>query len=126
MGLVVHGQLVLSLATASTRTIPLPQDPAYSATDFCKHKNRGGCCVEVNPNWNNIPGYKHMADFCDKLCMPDGPGELAMCEPVPATSQITGTDPLDAIDEFYKEHPEVCNDKIGNWDEQNCQKQIVV
>lgn len=95
-------------------------DPVYSASSWCKHKDRGGCCVGVNPNWDKVPGYKHMSDFCDKLCMPDGPGALAMCQPVPETSKITGGDPLDAIDEFYKEHPDECKNRIGDWNEANC------
>merc|ERR1711957_985479 len=45
-------------------------DPEYSKTSYYTHKERGGCCVEVNPNWDKVPGYKHTEDFCDKLCMP--------------------------------------------------------
>eukprot|EP00931_Biecheleriopsis_adriatica_P066499 TRINITY_DN40842_c0_g1_i1.p1 TRINITY_DN40842_c0_g1~~TRINITY_DN40842_c0_g1_i1.p1 ORF type:complete len:323 (-),score=54.47 TRINITY_DN40842_c0_g1_i1:73-1041(-) len=95
-------------------------DPEYSKTDWCKHKDRGGCCVGVNPSWDDTPGYKHMSDFCDKLCMPDGPGKLAMCQPPAEYAVLEAIDPLDAIDKFYGKHPEQCKNRIGDWAEPNC------
>jgi hypothetical protein len=99
-------------------------DPDFSRTDYCKHKDRGGCCVEVNPSWDKVPGYKHMADFCDKLCMPDGPGKLAMCEPPKEFEHWSATDPRDAIDKFYEENPSQCNDRINPkaWVEAYCKE----
>eukprot|EP00933_Yihiella_yeosuensis_P081877 TRINITY_DN95580_c0_g1_i1.p1 TRINITY_DN95580_c0_g1~~TRINITY_DN95580_c0_g1_i1.p1 ORF type:complete len:328 (+),score=56.48 TRINITY_DN95580_c0_g1_i1:85-1068(+) len=99
-------------------------DPDYSKTEWCKHKDRGGCCVEVNPNWDTVPGYKHMSDFCDKLCMPDGPGKLAMCKPPPEYESLQATDPLDAIDRFYETNPEQCKNRIGDWAEANCENTL--
>lgn len=101
-------------------------DPDFSKTDWCKHKNRGGCCVEVNPSWDKVPGYKHMDDFCDKLCMPDGPGWLSSCMPPAEFKHLVATDPLDAIDRFYETHPDQCIDRIGDWSEPNCNKALVV
>jgi len=95
-------------------------DPDYSRTDWCKHKDRGGCCVGVSPQWDTVPGYKHMSDFCDKLCMPDGPGKLAMCQPPAEYENLKAIDPLDAIDKFYEQHREQCPDRIGDWAEANC------
>jgi hypothetical protein len=98
-------------------------DPDYSKTEWCKHKNRG-CCVGVNPSWDDVPGYKHMSDFCDKLCMPDGLEKLAMCQPVIEFKALEATDPLDAIDKFYEKHPEQCQNRIGEWAEANCRDAI--
>lgn len=95
-------------------------DPSFSKTEWCKHKDRGGCCVEVNPSWDHVPGYKHMEDFCDKLCMPDGPGKLAMCQPPAEYQTLTAVDPLDAIDKFYETNPDQCKNRIGNWAEAYC------
>jgi len=95
-------------------------DPDYSRTSWCKHKDRGGCCVEVNPSWDNVPGWKHMTDFCDKLCMPDGPGKLAVCTPPTEFASLAARDPLDAIDKFYEGNPAECSERIGNWDEAYC------
>jgi len=97
-------------------------DPEYSKTSYCTHKERGGCCVEVNPNWDKVPGYKHTEDFCDKLCMPDSPGKLAMCEPPTEFKHWTASDPRDAIDEFYKANPSQCSERINaqTWDEAYC------
>merc|ERR1711865_282349 len=95
-------------------------DPEYSASSWCNHKDRGGCCVEVNPNWDNVPGYKHMTDFCDKLCMPEGPSKLDMCTTPKQFENWQAIDPLDAIDKFYKSQPSACSDRIGNWAEAYC------
>jgi len=95
-------------------------DPDYSRTSWCKHKDRRGCCVEVNPSWDNVPGWKHMTDFCDKLCMPDGPGKLAVCTPPAEFASLAAVDPLDAIDKFYEGHPSECSERIGDWDEAYC------
>jgi len=116
-----------SLGTDKCSTLCQP-DPDYSKTSYCKHKDRGGCCVEVNPNWDNVPGWKHMTDFCDKLCMPDGPGKLATCEPPKEFEKLveTATDPLDAIDKFYENNPAACSDRIGDWVEANCPHEQVV
>lgn len=95
-------------------------DPTFSKTEWCKHKDRGGCCVEVNPSWDHVPGYRHMEDFCDKLCRPDGPGKLAMCQPPAEYKSLAAMDPLAAIDKFYEIHPDQCKDRIGHWAEANC------
>jgi len=101
-------------------------DPEFSKTDWCKHNDRGGCCVEVDPTWDKVPGYKHMGDFCDKLCMPDGPGKLAMCEPPVEFETLVAIGPLDALDKFYEQHPSQCSERIGDWDEAYCKKPLVV
>ena len=97
-------------------------DPDYSTTSYCKHKDRGGCCVEVDPSWDKVPGYKHVEDFCDKLCMPDSPGKLAMCKPPQEFPDWAAPDPRDAVDLFYKANPSQCSDRINaqTWNEAYC------
>jgi hypothetical protein len=101
-------------------------DPEFSKTDWCKHKDRGGCCVEVDPNWDKVPGYKHMEDFCDKFCMPSGTGKLAMCAPPIEFQTLVAMDTLDALDKFYDQRPGQCCERIGDWDEAYCKRPLVV
>merc|ERR1712118_474041 len=85
-------------------------DPEYSKSDYCKHKDRNGCCFEINPTWDTVPGYKHTADFCDKLCMPESPDDkLAMCTPPKEFADWQAEDPRDAIDRFYEKNPSQCS-----------------
>jgi len=118
----VQATLTWSIKTACQQVCQ--PDPDYSKTEWCEHKERGGCCVGVNPSWDTTPGYKHMSDFCDKLCMPDGPGKLAMCQPPAEYESLEAIDPLDAIDKFYEQHPEQCKNRIGDWAEPNCQQSL--
>jgi len=67
-----------------------------------------------------------MEDFCDKLCMPDGPGKLAMCEPPKEFASWVAGDPLDAIDKFYENNPSACKDRIGDWAEAYCKPLLLV
>jgi hypothetical protein len=100
-------------------------DPEYSKSDYCKHKDRNGCCFEINPTWDTVPGYKHTADFCDKLCMPESPDDkLAMCTPPKEFADWQAEDPRDAIDRFYEKNPSQCSERINarTWAEQNCQE----
>jgi hypothetical protein len=126
------GQNVVPSASKASWNISVacPQvcqpDPEYSKTEWCKHKDRGGCCVEVDPSWDKVPGYKHMGDFCDKLCMPNGPGKLAICEPPAEFKNLAAIDPLDALDQFYEHHQDQCAERIGDWQEPNCRKAVIV
>ena len=84
--------------------------------------------MEINPSWDTTPGYKHMADFCDKLCTPDGPGKLAMCGPPSEFKGWAATDPRDAIDKFYEQNPSQCAERVNaqTWAEPYCNRRLQV
>merc|ERR1719401_1429175 len=97
-------------------------DTVYSQTEWCDHKERGGCCVGVHGNWDDIPGYKHMSDFCDKQCKPDGPGDDALCEVLPELKGVQALDPYDAVEQFYASDPDQCGKRINprTWSVPDC------
>jgi len=95
-------------------------DPNASAGKYCDHRGRGGCCYHIHSGWNVVPGYRHTADFCDKLCMPDGPGFNSLCQPVPGFEKLAVEGPRNAIDLFYEAKPEQCPYKIGRYLQPYC------
>ena len=85
-----------------------------------------GCCYEIDPQWDTVPGYRHVADFCDKMCAPeDADDKNGLCQAVGKLLWLDGSvDPRDAVDKFYEKYPSECPDRVNQrtWSEQYCVK----